>query len=48
MAEATDPARVRHVFAHGYASDLNDVKLESLGRDPFLVGAALEGPTGWP
>jgi hypothetical protein len=43
LAEATDAARVRHVIEHGYAPDLNDVELENIGRDPFLIAAALGG-----
>ena len=43
LAEKTDAAQVRHVIAHGYAPDLNDVELESIGRDPFLIAAALSG-----
>jgi hypothetical protein len=44
LAEGTDPDRVRDVVARGYAPDLNDIELESIGRDPFLVAAALGGP----
>jgi hypothetical protein len=44
LAEATNPDRVRDVVARGYAPDLNDIELESIGRDPFLVAAALGGP----
>ncbi len=29
------------VIAKGYAPDLDDVEIEFLGRDPFLVAAAL-------
>jgi hypothetical protein len=35
--------RVRHVLEHGYAPDLNDVEIEKIGKDPFLLAAALEG-----
>ena len=31
------------VITEGYAPDLNDIEIESLGRDPFLVAAALGG-----
>ena len=41
LAEPTDIARVRHVIEHGYAPDLNDIELENIGRDPFLIAAAL-------
>jgi hypothetical protein len=43
LAEPTDAARVRHVIEHGYAPDLNDIELENIGRDPFLIAAALGG-----
>ncbi len=44
LAEPTDAARMRHVIEHGYAPDLNDIELENIGRDPFLIAAALGGP----
>jgi len=44
LAEPTNAALVRHVIAHGYAPDLDDIELEKLGQDPFLVAAALSGP----
>jgi hypothetical protein len=34
---------VRLVLEHGYAPDLNDVEVEKIGKDPFLIAAALEG-----
>jgi hypothetical protein len=43
LSEPTDPSRVRHVIGHGYAHDLNDIEVESLGRDPFLIAAGLGG-----
>ena len=43
LAEPTDTARVRHVIENGYAPDLNDIELENIGRDPFLIAAALGG-----
>jgi hypothetical protein len=43
LAEPTDAARVRRVIEHGYAPDLNDIELENIGRDPFLISAALGG-----
>lgn len=36
-----DPATVAHVVATGYAPDLNDLEIEKIGRDPFLVACAL-------
>jgi len=35
---------VQHVLEHGYAPDLNDVEIEEIGKDPFLIAAALAGP----
>lgn len=43
LTEATDGALVAEVIAKGYAPDLTDVELEAIGRDPFLVAAALGG-----
>lgn len=44
LDEATSGSRVRRIIVEGYAPDLNDVELEEIGRDPFLVAAALGGP----
>ncbi len=44
LEEATNGPRVRRIIVEGYAPDLNDVELEEIGRDPFLVAAALGGP----
>ncbi len=38
------PSGVREVMARGYAPDLNDVEILKVGKDPFLVAAALAGP----
>ena len=35
---------VSYVLANGYVPDLNDVEIEKLGKDPFLIAAALAGP----
>lgn len=43
LSEPTNAAHVRRVIEHGYAPDLNDIELEKLGQDPFLVAAALGG-----
>jgi hypothetical protein len=43
LSEVTNGATVAHVIAQGYAPDLNDVEMEKIGRDPFLVSAALGG-----
>jgi len=44
LPEATDGALLAAVIANGYAPDLNDVELEKVGRDPFLIAAAMAGP----
>lgn len=44
LPEATDGALLAVVIANGYAPDLNDVELEKVGRDPFLIAAAMAGP----
>ena len=43
LAEPTNGALVAKVTAVGYAPDLNDVEVESIGRDAFLIAAALNG-----
>ena len=40
LNEPTDLARVQFVLELGYAPDLNDVEIEEIGKDPFLVAAA--------
>jgi hypothetical protein len=35
---------VNHVIDNGYAPDLNDVEVLKIGKDPFLIAAALAGP----
>ena len=32
---------VNHVIDNGYAPDLNDVEIMKIGKDPFLIAAAL-------
>jgi Domain of unknown function (DUF4411) len=44
LAEPVDVNHVQLVLAHGYAPDLNDVEIEEIGKDPFLIAAALAGP----
>ncbi len=44
LNEPIAPARVTHVIVHGYAPDLNDVETEKIGKDPFLVAAAMAMP----
>ena len=43
----TDPALVQRVLSQGYASDLTEVEIEKIGKDPFIVAYALasEAPT---
>jgi Domain of unknown function (DUF4411) len=36
-------SRVNHVIDHGYAPDRNDVEIVKVGKDPFLIAAALAG-----
>jgi hypothetical protein len=43
LPEATNGATVAAVISKAYAPDLNDVEVEKIGRDPFLVAAALGG-----
>lgn len=43
LDEPTDVMRVRQVLEKGYAPDLTDVEMETIGRDPFLIAAALSG-----
>jgi hypothetical protein len=44
LDEPIDRARVQHVLEHGYAPDLDDVEIEEIGKDPFLIAAALASP----
>ena len=44
LDETVLPEAVQHVIDNGYAPDLNDVELERVGRDPFLVAYALTAP----
>ena len=41
LDEEVNELLVRQVTDEGYAADLNDVELEKLGRDPFLIAFAL-------
>ena len=43
LPEAARMETVQQVMALGYAPDLDDVEVEKLGKDPFLVAAALGG-----
>ena len=44
LAETIPISRVRHVLEHGYAPDLSDVEIDEIGKDPFLVAAAMVAP----
>ncbi len=35
---------MQHVVSQGYAPDLKDDEIETIGRDPFLIAAAMTGP----
>ena len=41
LDESVNIAIVRDVISNGYASDLTDDELETVGRDPFLIAYAL-------
>lgn len=41
LAETVRIEDVQRVIAQGYAADLNDIELERVGRDPFLIAYAL-------
>ena len=38
--EISHPPIVQHVLETGYGLDLNDVELEEIGKDPFLIACA--------
>lgn len=46
LDEDADPSLVARVVSQGYASDLNEDEVQKLGRDPFLIAAALKDPAG--
>lgn len=41
LDEPTDRQRFQHVLDQGYGLKLTDVELEEMGKDPFLIAAAL-------
>jgi len=45
LAESVAPPLVRTVLDKGYAPTLNEVQLQSIGQDPFLVAHALKDPS---
>ncbi len=44
FGEEANQALVAHVTSTGYAPDLNDAELVTLGRDPFLIAYGLVAP----
>jgi hypothetical protein len=44
LKEDADVALVQRVINEGYAPDLDDKEIEIVGRDPFLIAAALRDP----
>jgi hypothetical protein len=44
LRETIPVSRVRHVLENGYGADLTDIELEEIGKDPFLVAAAMAAP----
>lgn len=45
LDEDADVVLVQRVINEGYAADLNDVEIEKIGRDPFLIAAVLRSPS---
>lgn len=41
LAEKVDVSRVRKVIADGYSPNLDEVGVQRIGRDPFLIAYAL-------
>jgi rRNA-processing protein FCF1 len=44
--EEVDVSLVSYATDHGYASDLTDDEVETIGRDPFLIAYALKNKAG--
>lgn len=44
LGEDVDIDLVRRVTEDGYASDLTDIEVDQIGRDPFLIAYALVDP----
>jgi hypothetical protein len=44
FTEQVDPALVANVTANGYADDLDDAELATVGRDPFLISYGMAAP----
>lgn len=45
LVEDVDVATVQRIVNEGYASDLTDIQVEEIGRDPFLIAHALTHPS---
>ena len=45
LEEEVKQETVSHVVADGYAPDLTDADIITMGRDPFLIAYALVDPT---
>ncbi len=41
IQERTDRSKLQHVLDYGYGLNLNDIEIHEIGRDPFLIAAAL-------
>ena len=46
LAEKINPVNLNRVIIEGYAPDLDAGEIEEIGRDPFLIGYALNDPAG--
>lgn len=44
LDEDADVDLVQRVINEGYAPDLTDIEIETIGRDPFLIASALVDP----
>lgn len=44
LPESSNLQLVQKVLSFGYANDLDDVEIEEIAKDPFLVAAAMSGP----
>ncbi len=44
LREEADPVLVNRITVEGYASDLTDVEIDMIGKDPFLIAYALTRP----
>lgn len=43
LNERADITRVQHILSREYAPDLDDIEVQQIGQDPFLVAAAFAG-----